>query len=707
MVFRREIMISQFCFGKPMETGAIVKEVKASLDKPNYFQLEKFERQAENETVQGYKLTYKLDKKTQIFGLGENVRGINKRGYVYESYCSDDPNHDEGKHSLYGAHNFILVKGKEQFGLFVDFPGRVSFDLGYTQIDQLEITIFGTDFKLYFIEENSVTEIAEAFRSLIGRSYIAPKWAMGYQQSRWGYKNEADIKAVVEGYRKNGLPLDAVYLDIDYMEDFKDFTVDQKAFPDLKGLANKLKEKQGVRLVPIIDAGVKVEPGYEVYEEGVAKDYFCKNEKGENFIGAVWPGKVHFPDFLQEEVRNWFGQKYQGLIEMGIEGFWNDMNEPAIFYSEEGLKEAFEGIEEVKKIENIGIYDYFHLNDIVGSVSNSPKDYARIQHKVDGKMISHDKVHNLYGYNMTKAAGEAFEKIEPDKRLLLFSRASYIGMHRYGGIWTGDNKSWWSHLLMNIQMMPNLNLCGFVYSGADLGGFGENTSEDLLMRWLEFGVFTPLMRNHAALGTRNQEIYQFKNIESFKKILGIRYGLLPYLYSEYMKAVLGNHLYFRPIGFDYEENEMAWQVEDQLMVGESMMIAPVYKQNATGRYVYLPEDMLMVRMKSMEERQMEKLAKGHHYIEVALDELVFFIKPDHMIPVTKPALCVKELQEDQLELLSYVKKEAHYRLYQDDGFTKDYEAKANYTELTIQKTADGLKVNASQKPERFTVGEWE
>ena len=696
-------MIRKYCFGKPMETGAVVEEIKESKEKPAYFQLERFKEQTANEKLDGYKLSYKMDEDTKIFGLGENVRGINKRGFVYESYCSDDPNHDEGKHSLYGAHNFIIVKGKENFGLFVDFPGKVSFDLGYTKLNQLEITIIGTAFKLYLIEESSVTKISEAFRKLIGRSYIAPKWAMGYQQSRWGYKNEADIEAVVEGYRKNNIPLDAVYLDIDYMERFKDFTVDQEAFPDLKGLAAKLKEEQGIRLVPIIDAGVKIESGYDVYEEGVEKDYFCKNEKGENFVGAVWPGKVHFPDFLQEDVRKWFGHKYQKLIDMGIEGFWNDMNEPAIFYSEEGLEEAFAAIEELKKVENIGVYDYFHLNDIVGSLSNSPKDYARIYHKVNGESVCHNKIHNLYGYNMTKAAGEAFEEIEPNKRLLLFSRASYIGMHRYGGIWTGDNKSWWSHLLMNIQMMPSLNMCGFVYSGADLGGFGDHTSEDLVMRWLEFGIFTPLMRNHAALGTRNQEIYQFENIEGFRKILGIRYGLLPYLYSEYMKAVLENRLYFRPVGFDYEEDEMAWQVEDQLMVGESLMIAPVYKQNATGRYVYLPEDMLMMRMKSMEERYVEEMEKGHHYIEVALDEVVFFIKPDHLVPMTKPALCVKDLEEDHLELCGYVKQEAHYKLYQDDGFTKDYEVAANYTDLTIQKVGDEFNLSASQKAERFKV----
>lgn len=270
---------------------------------------------------------------------------MNKRGFVYESHGTDDPNHDEGKHALYGAHNFIIVRGSENFGVFVDFPGKVTFDLGYTDRQELSITVKGTDFNFYIICGTSVSEIAKGFRKLIGRSYIAPKWAFGYQQSRWGYKNEADIEAVVKGYREHQLPLDAVYLDIDYMERFKDFTVDEKAFPNLKALASRLKEEEGVRLVPIIDAGVKIEEGYSVYEEGVSEGHFCKDQEGKDFVGAVWPGKVHFPDFLQEKTRQWFGNKYKVLMDMGIEGFWNDMNEPALFYSEEGLKEAFQALD--------------------------------------------------------------------------------------------------------------------------------------------------------------------------------------------------------------------------------------------------------------------------------------------------------------------------------------------------------------------------
>ena len=200
----------------------------------------------------------------------------------------------------------------------------------------------------------------------------------------------------------------------------------------------------------------------------------------------------------------------------------------------------------------------------LNGIANNSEDYCRFYHNVNGEKIRHDKVHNLFGYNMTRAAGEAFRRIDPQKRFLMFSRSSYIGMHRYGGIWMGDNKSWWSHILLNLKMLPSLNMCGFLYTGADLGGFGADTTRDLVLRHMALGVFTPLMRNHAALGTREQECYQFENIEDFRNVVNVRYRLVPYLYSEYMKAALNDDMYFKPLGFVYPDDKMAVRIEDQL-----------------------------------------------------------------------------------------------------------------------------------------------
>ena len=289
---------------------------------------------------------------------------------------------------------------------------------------------------------------------------------------------------------------------------------------------------------------------------------------------------------------------------------------------------------------------------------------------------------------MTRAAAEAFDQIAPDRRTLLFSRSSYIGMHRYGGIWTGDNNAWWSQLLLSIQQMPSLNMCGILYTGSDIGGFGSDTTEDLMMRWLEFALFTPLMRNHAAMGTRRQEVYRFERLESFRNIIRMRYGLLPYIYSEYMKAVLKDEMYFRPLAFDYPEDEQAYRVEDQLLVGESIMIAPVYVQNAKGRYVYLPEDMLMVSMRSLDDRTCKVLPKGHHYIDVAIDEVVLFVRKGYMLPLAVLDVKVRstgDVSEEQIQWIGYTDDVAEYVLYSDDGLSRNYTPQSEWKKIRMTK----------------------
>lgn len=296
------------------------------------------------------------------------------------------------------------------------------------------------------------------------------------------------------------------------------------------------------------------------------------------------------------------------------------------------------------------------------------EDYKRFYHNVNGEQVRHDKVHNLFGYNMTRSAGEAFERISPDKRILMFSRSSYIGMHRYGGIWTGDNCSWWSHILLNLKMMPSLNMCGFLYTGADLGGFGTNTTRDLLLRWLALGVFTPLMRNHAALGTREQEPYQFEHIEDFRNVIGVRYRLVPYLYSEYMKAALNDDMYFKPLAFVYPDDKLARNTEDQLMIGNEIMIAPVYTQNAIGRYVYLPEEMMFVKFLGNGNMFQEVLPKGIHYVEVALNEVPLFIRKGCAIPVADFAESIPDIKEESIRMVGY--EGASYERYTDDGVSR-------------------------------------
>ena len=668
-------MIQRFSFGHPFPTQSVVLSLPAESGPVPFL----------TSDGTGWQLT--LSEQAAVYGLGEMPRGINKRGWHYITNNTDESRHSEDKLSFYGAHNFLLVRnGSTCFGLFVDFPGKVYYDIGYTRHDLFSFHTETPDYDLYLLSGGNENAICKEFRTLIGRSYIPPKWAFGLAQSRWGYKTEEDVREVARQYKEHDLPLDMICMDIEYMQDYADFTVNKERFPDLTKLSADLKA-QGIRLVPIIDAGVRVDPNDPTCTEGVEKGYFCKKADGTPFVAAVWPGKAYFADFLRPEVREWFGHKYKTLTDCGIEGFWNDMNEPSLFYSPERLRAFLNDMAALREKDNIEQEEFFPR--VVGGamgLMNSPADYASFYHEVDGQKVRHDQVHNLYGGSMTRAAGEAFADLRPGQRTLLYSRSSFIGSHRYGGIWLGDNNSSWAQLLANIQMMPSVQMCGFLYSGADLCGFSSDTTPDLALRWLEFGLLTPLMRNHSAVGTRMQEYYRFPEVlPAVRNMIRLRYALLPYLYSEFMKAALENTSYFRPLAFDYPDDPDAREVEDQLLLGEGLMVAPVYVQNAHGRHVYLPEPMKLLRLRAVDDYDEEILPAGHHYIRCALDEVLLFLRPGHIVPVAQPANSTSELDDASLTLWSFLPdgESAEYRMYRDDGVTTEYEKKEHWKTLQI------------------------
>lgn len=664
-------MIRRYSFGTPYDTGAVMEQLPVESGKLPYFGLR----------TEGDRVTFRIamDADEILLGLGETVRGINKRGYVFRSWNSDIFDHNETQSSLYASQNLLIFfSEKRLFAIYLDDPGLVTWDLGYTQTDTAEITSENGDLDVYLIEEEDLTATVKAFRKLIGKSYIPPRWAFGYIQSRWGYAADAEIRTVANEHRKRGIPLDGICMDIDYMEGYKDFTWNRENFPDLKRLCEDMAAEH-IRLVPIIDAGIKLEPGDPVYDSGLEGDCFCRKENGDLFVGAVWPGRSCFPDFLNADARAWFGKQYKALLDEGIEGFWNDMNEPAIFYSDETLAEAYATVDALRHTD-IGLDGSFKMKDAFNRVANHPDDYRRFWHRFGDRTVRHDKVHNLYGAMMTRAAGEYFSQYAPDRRKLLFSRSSFVGAHRYGGVWQGDNFSWWSHIGMCMRMLPAMNMCGFLYSGCDVGGFGCNVTEDLLLRWLQFSAFVPLMRNHSALGTREQEVYRFSLWPKMRDVIQVRYAMIPYLYSEFVKAAETDACLFRPLAFDWPEDPRARRVEDQLMLGGECMIAPVTEQNARGRYVYLPEDMMLIRFRSPWDYDTEILEKGNHWVDLDLHEFPLFIRKGKVIPfATKPVVCTDELKREDLTLIGWTEVGGEYRLYWDDGVSPVTDVEKNCT----------------------------
>ena len=361
-------MIQRFTFGCPLPTESVVLPVEPAAAAVPYLTAEP-----------DGSWSFSLAEDAVVYGLGEMPRGINKRGWHYVADNTDESHHGENRLSYYGAHNFLLIDGgagRSIFGVFVDFPGKVFYDIGYTRHDRLTFRTEEPDYDLYILTGDSPNAVCTEFRKLIGHSYIPPKWAFGFAQSRWGYKTAEDVRAIARQYRENELPLDMICLDIDYMQGYADFTVNKERFPDLAALSAELKQ-QGIRLVPIIDAGVRIDPEGPTCTEGLEKGYFCTKADGTPFVAAVWPGKAYFADFLRPEVRDWFGHRYKVLTDCGIEGFWNDMNEPALFYSPERLRAFLDSMAQLREKDNLEQEEFFAK--VVGGamgLMNSPADYA-------------------------------------------------------------------------------------------------------------------------------------------------------------------------------------------------------------------------------------------------------------------------------------------------------------------------------------------
>lgn len=640
-------MITLLEYGKPFDTEAITQNVPKT-DKLHHFSMERGEK-----TLM---FTCSLDPDDVVWGLGETMGGVNKRGGRYISFNTDTADHTDANPSLYASHNLLVVDGKEKFGVFFDTPSRVTFEIDYRGSGIIRVVCDTVDLKLYQLENTAVYPMVREFLAAIGPAYLPPLWAFGYCQSRFGYKTEEDFRQVLEGHEKAGIPLDSICMDIDYMDRFIDFSVNEKNFPDLEAFSAEMAAR-GIHLVPIVDAGIKVEPGNEVYESGVRGGYFCRNKEGGLFRAGVWPGMTHFPDFLNPKARQWFGAQYKFYTDRGIEGFWNDMNEPAIFYSE-----YTKGNGKLNMILNM----VFPKHRKEKQAQALMRDYQSFFHSVDGRRYRHYDVHNVYGYLMTRSSSEGLQKLLAH-RFLLFSRSSYIGAGRYGGVWTGDNTSCWEHLKLNLRHLPSLNMCGFLFSGADTGGFMGNTTRELLLRWLAVSVFTPLMRNHTGNFTARQEAYQFGDTEAFRKIISLRYRLLPYLYSEYMKAALTGDLLIKPLAFVFPEDSKVKPIEDQLLVGGSIMIAPVIKEGQTRRQVYLPQDMTQVRYDG-ENFICNPVQKGSITVDVPVDQVVFYILKDALLPIGPE---IRNTADYTVENLTLLGDGEGYELYTDDGLSRD------------------------------------
>lgn len=591
-----------------------------------------------------FEVVKKITGGEHFYGLGDKTGFLDKRHYDYEMWNTDNPDpHEDNFKALYKTIPFFMtLTDSHVYGIFMDNTWKSFFNMGQESEEYYWFGAEGGNLDYYYIAGDSMAEVLKNYTYLTGTCPLPQRWTLGYHQSRWGYMTQEDVEEVARGMREKDIPCDVIHFDIDYMQDYKVFTWNQGRYHgDPEGYLRSLSER-GFKIVTINDPGVKKQEGYEVYEEGVEKGYFAKTPEGEVYINAVWPGDAAFPDFGAPAVRKWWGEKQKFLLDKGVRGIWNDMNEPASFHG-----------------------------PLPGTVFFSDED----------RKATHAEMHNVYGHLMAKAAYEGLKELD-GRRPFVITRACYAGSQKYATAWTGDNHSLWTHIRMLIPQLCNLGLSGMPFVGTDVGGFGSDTTPELLARWVEVGCFSPLFRNHSALGTRPQEPWSFGEeiLGIYRKYVKLRYSWIPYFYDLFYEEERTGAPLMRPLVFHYEKDENARVCNDEFMLGDRILAAPVVSQGAVRRMVYLPEG------KWYDYWTGEELTGPVSFIaEAPLDTCPIYVKAGSVIPTMEPQSYVGEKPLDTLILDVYPGK-GSWDHYLDNGEDFSYrEGKYHQYRFTVDE----------------------
>lgn len=592
----------------------------------------------------GIEVMKQLDGDEAFYGLGDKTGFLNKRSYEYDMWNTDNPRtHTEAWRALYKTIPFFITLKKDAvFGIFFDNTFKSTFNMAKENGDRYGFTAKNGNLDYYFLGGDTMPAVVKNYTYLTGTTPLPQLWTLGYQQSRYGYDPDSDFLEVAEKLRKNRIPCDVLHFDIHYMEGYRVFTWSKTAHPDPKKLLDTLSA-DGFKAVTIVDPGVKMERGYRIYDEGLEKNYFAKDhESGNVCINRVWPGKTAYPDFGKPALRKWWGENHKALTDVGVAGIWNDMNEPASFDGE------------------------------------LPQD---VEFTDENRPVSHAEAHNFYGHNMSKATYEGMKALT-GKRPFVITRACYAGTQKYSTVWTGDNQSLWAHLQMAIPQLCNLGLSGIAFAGTDVGGFGCNTTPELLTRWTQVGAFSPLFRNHSSLGTLRQEPYVFGDpyMSICREYIALRYSLLPYFYDCFKTCEETGLPVMRPLVLQYENDENVRDMNDQFMIGDDILVSPVVTQGATKKLVYLPAGDWF------DFHTGEKLAGGRYIVRDApLSVCPIFVRDGAILPRFAPQQFVGEIDNDRTLYLTVYGENGSYVHYQDNGADFAYRDGAYNTYEIVNK----------------------
>jgi alpha-glucosidase len=645
----------------------------------------------------GFEMVKSIPADAHYFGLGDKFGPLDRLGRSYAMWNTDSYAYHEGQDPLYKAIPFFIgFTGGTYFGMFLDNTWRTSFDFGHVDPAQLRIAAPDGPIDYYVMAGPDAKAVEAQYAWLTGTPAMQPRWMLGFQQSRWGYPTEKALRAIVDHLRKDKIPSDAVWMDIDYQQKYRPFTVDAKTFPTFSKMVSDFTARH-MHTVAITDLHIADLPkaGYAPYDSGMAQDRFVKTADGKPYIAPVWPGPALFPDFTQAETRAWWGTLYRDFVQDGISGFWNDMDEPAIF----------ETPTKTMPLDNR------HRIDEPGFVS---------------RVATHAEIHNIYGMQNHRATYEGVLALKPDERPFVMTRASYAGGQRYGVTWTGDNVSTWNHLALAVPMLESLGLGGFTFAGADIGGFAGVASPELLTKWYEIAMFTPIARSHADPWSRAQEPWgDGKPYEDIRRrFIEARYRLLPYNYTLAEEASRTGVPMMRPLFMEFPTTLIGGAPMDlssygEFMWGSALLVAPAPAPESPGGYdVTLPPGewydywtgkkltgLRSLRIwgaggSTIDVKDMDATTPHQIPVTPRLDQLPVYVRAGSILPHQSLVQSTDETPTGPLQLDVYPGSDCHGSVYTDDGHSFAFRSGAySRTGLSCVVGADKSVTVTIGKPE--------
>jgi alpha-glucosidase len=603
------------------------------------------------------------------FGLGDKAGRMNRRGRSFTNWNTDEFGWQESSDPLYKTIPFFIgFRHGAAYGVFFDNAYRSNFDFGKESPDYFSFGAVGGELNYYYFSGPDPKKIVQNYTAMVGRTPLPPLWTLGFQQSRYSYYPEARAREIVATYKQKKIPLDVIYFDIDYQRDNAPFTVNREYFPHFEQMLADFRG-QGVRTVLITDLHIKNDPnhGYKPYDTGMQQDVFLKRPDGAVYVGEVWPGPSVFPDFTLAKARDWWGTNYKEFVGMGAAGFWNDMNEPALF----------------KRADKTMPLDNVHRLD-------------------DGTTRDHRAIHNVYGMQNVRATYDGLRKLKPDERPFVLTRAAYSGAQRYAATWTGDNSSTWNHLSMSTPMLLSMGLSGYGFLGDDIGGFAGTPPADLLTRWIEVGAFNPIYRDHTAKGTGDQEpwVHGPEHEMIRKRYIELRYQFLPYTYTGMEEMSRTGLPFMRPIFLDYPQAPGVDGNDHDFLFGHDVFVAPVTSEMLDALEVHLPPGQWYDYWSGQKFSSTDTLR-----LHPRLEELPLYIRAGAVIPMQATVQNTSETPRAGLKLRVYPGADCGGSLYMDDGHTYAYE-RSEFLRVRYACEAAANSVTLSSKVESNRYNPW-